>query len=277
MSGPPRSRKEAALAQLYEWGRARYPEVAVDLAAFTAHVEQCGALADETVEPARAADLYLACGALAGQAAAVAALQAECRPIVLRYLKPFASSPAAQAEIAQELWEVLLFRTAAEGDAKLRHYSGKGPLGAFAGIVAQRMALMSLRQGELEARVAIRAAAEQAPLSDDTELTIIKQKYRGAFERAIREAIEVLPDRDRLTLRLYFVDGLGVERLGRIYGVAPSTISRRLAKARAFVAKRTRRLLSQRLGVTGCELDSLWNLVASQLDVSVSVLLRDAG
>lgn len=276
MSGLRCSRKEAAVTQLYDWGRARHPTVALDMTAFGAHLERCGALTDGAPGAARAADLYLACAALSGQAAAISTLQAVCWPVVARILKPFETAKSALAELAQQLWETLLSWSVAEGDAKLRSYSGKGPLPAFAGIVAQRMALMNLRFGEVQERAAARAAAERAPLLDDTELTLVKRRYRGAFERAIREAINGLADRDRLTLRLYFVDGLGVERLGRIYRVAPSTVSRRLSRARAFVAARTRELISQRLRLTDREVDSLWNAVASQLDLSVTTLLRSA-
>jgi RNA polymerase sigma-70 factor, ECF subfamily len=78
-----------------------------------------------------------------------------------------------------------------------------------------------------------------------------------------------------MILRLYFADGVGLERLGRIYGVAASTISRRLRRARGQVSGRTRQLLGARLRLTPDEAESLWNVVASQIDLSVSRLFRD--
>ena len=199
--------------------------------------------------------------------------QKSCWPVVAGYLKHFFGGRPFVAEVAQELWEALLVGSPG-GSPKLCSYSGRGTLGAFVGIAAQRIALMSVRRDDARKRTATRARAERERIATDEELAYIKRRYRGAFEGCIEAALAEIDDHSRMILRLYFADGVGLERLGRIYGVAASTILRRLRNARRRVSARTRQLLAARLRLTPDEAESLWNVVASQVDVSVSRLFR---
>ena len=263
-----------AASRLHDRGQARHARIHLNRAVFVAHLERCGASREGEIDGDRAGDLYLTCAALAGDPEAVATLQKSCWPAVAAYLKPFAGGKAFLAEIAQELWEMLLVGLAG-GAPRLRDYSGRGPVGAFVGIAAQRIALTSLRREEARARAAIRGGAEREGIVADVELAYIKRRYRGEFEACIEKALAELDDHSRMLLRLYFADGVGVECLGRIYGVAASTISRRLRRARDRVSGRTRQLLGDRLRLTADEAESLWNVVASQIDLSVSRLFGD--
>jgi RNA polymerase sigma-70 factor, ECF subfamily len=265
---------EAGASRLHARGQARHPRIHLSRSVLAAHLERCGASLEAEIDGDRAGDLYLACAALAGDPEAVATFQKSCWPAVAAYLKPFAGGKAFLAEVAQELWEALLVGSAGRAP-RLRDYTGRGPLGAFVGIAAQRIALMSVRRDEARARTAARAGAERDGIVADAELAYIKQRYRGAFEACIEKALAELDDHSRMILRLYFADGVGLERLGRIYGVAASTISRRLRRARGQVSGRTRQLLGARLRLTPDEAESLWNVVASQIDLSVSRLFRE--
>jgi hypothetical protein len=60
--------------------------------------------------------------------------------------------------------------------------------------------------------------------------------------------------------------------MAREHGVAPSTISRRLAKSREALFVETRRALMERLGVAEEELDSILRLLESRLDLSRGAL-----
>src|SRR5437764_756953 len=85
----------------------------------------------------------------------------------------------------------------------------------------------------------------------------VEEQYRVA----LKDAVTGLPSQTRLALQQYYFDGLGVEELGALYRVAPSTISRRLAKAREELAERTRDVLSQRLGLSSSEVQSVLRLI----------------
>ena len=77
-----------------------------------------------------------------------------------------------------------------------------------------------------------------------------------------------------MLLRLYLVNGLSVESIGKMYGVSQPTASRWLARARATLLEDVKGALGVRLGVSSQELASLAGLVASGLDLSLSELLK---
>jgi RNA polymerase sigma-70 factor (ECF subfamily) len=70
-------------------------------------------------------------------------------------------------------------------------------------------------------------------------------------------------------LKLYFVQGLTVEEIGRMEGTHKSTVSRWLARTRAAVLAEVRRKLGAQLKLSPAELDSLIGAMRSQLHVSL--------
>jgi hypothetical protein len=69
------------------------------------------------------------------------------------------------------------------------------------------------------------------------------------------------------------VDGLGHEKIARLYKVHQTTATRRLAAARKVLQDSIRRHLREHLKVASPELDSLIRAVRSELDVSLGALL----
>jgi RNA polymerase sigma-70 factor (ECF subfamily) len=263
---------EAILTRLYTLGRAGHPDVELDRARFGAHLARCKASLDEDLDAGRAADLYLACAALGADPRAIIVLQCECWPVALRYLRSFEALKGTIEDLRQDLWDALLVGKPAT-EPKLRAYSGRGPIAHFAGIAAQRLALMRIRSDDARARVADRAAREMNVLAGDAELTFLKSRYRDAFRDALCAALALLDDRSRLILRLYLVDGLSFDRIARLYNVSQPTISRWMAKIRISVVTATRARLGECLRIPDSEFESLWNLVASQLDISIAGVL----
>jgi len=263
---------EGMLAALYARGRRAHPALSLAATTFAAHLAGCGACVTDDPGEDEVADLFLAAAALDGDAPAVDELRRRCWPAALRYLRRFDARAAELDDLAQELWNALLI-VRDGGAPKLASYSGRGPLPAFVGIAAQRIAMNRLRHEETEARVTERAAAEMRALAGDAELVFIKQRYRDCFQAALGDALRALDDRTRVVLRMHLVDGLSVERIGKAYGVSQSTVSRWLAKGRDSVARETRRLLAEQTRMSESEFDSLWPLVASQLDLSMSHVL----
>jgi RNA polymerase sigma-70 factor len=218
-----------------------------------------------------AGDMFLAAAALTGQAAAVSELTRSCWPVALRYLRRVAAAPADLEDIGQELWEVLLVGAEA-GGPKLANYSGRGPLAAFVGITAQRIAIMRFRRNDAAAR-AVRAAAEVEALTLDPELAIIKERFRPHFQDALGQAMQRLDDRTRMVLSMHVVDRVTIERIAQAYSVCQSTVSRWLEKARQRVARETYRELARRLQLSESDFDAIRKLVLSQLHMSMSGLL----
>jgi RNA polymerase sigma-70 factor (ECF subfamily) len=252
-----------------------WPELALPQATFERYVVELAArpessaagMTDRAVE-----DLYLACACLNGVPGAATAFERHCGPAIRAAVARVARSPAAQDEVVQEVRElVLVGRPGAP--PKLASYAGQGPLARWVAVIAQNLATSAVRSDGARARMKAAVAAEER-VPTDPEINFLKQRYRGAFEGAVADALSVLGDRDRLLLRLHLVDGLSIEKIGRMYGVNGSTASRWLAKARDTIKAEIHRLLRERLALTPSQLDSLGGLVASQVDLSISRLLR---
>src|SRR4029077_20990215 len=118
------------------------------------------------------------------------------------------------------------------------------------------------------------AATEAQALAVDPELAFIKGKLRHQFQGALQRGLAALDDRERTIYRLHLVDGLTVEAIGKVYGVSHSTVSRWLAKAREAVIREAQRVLRDEMRLSPTEFESVAALVVSQLEISVSRLLR---
>ena len=90
---------------------------------------------------------------------------------------------------------------------------------------------------------------------------------------ALEHALQALDERDRALLRLYFVEGMSLATLGRIYHVHESTMARRIQALRARLLDGVKGELS--IGTTSVH--DLHALVESQLDVHLSEVFRRLG
>jgi RNA polymerase sigma-70 factor (ECF subfamily) len=262
------SELERTLTQLHAQGAAAHPELTVPEAAFAQHLARCGARLAAPAGELHAADLYLACAALSGNASALDRLKAEVQPAIERYLRPLGVARSALDEVRQRAWELLLVGDA-ERPPRLVVYSGRGRLHAFVGVTAQRIAFHQARHTAAEKR-ALEKAADLLGVQIDPELAVIKEHYRDLFQEAVDQAVRVLDDHERMIVRMQVVDGLALDEIANVYRVSQSTVSRRLAKARAKVTAQCRRLLRERVQLSTQEFESIFHLLMSQLHVSVS-------
>jgi RNA polymerase sigma-70 factor (ECF subfamily) len=266
---------EATLAALCARGRTAHPDVAIDELTFAGHLARCAAPLLDKGAAIHAEDVYLACAALNSSMTAIQHLRRNHRQTIVGYLRVVEATSVAFEEIEQQVWSTLLV---GQGDnrPRLSSYSGKGPLAGFVGIVAQRIAIDGHRRRAVERRAAAGMAAEVNAWSSDAELGFVKQRYREGFKVALQDALATLDNRERLILRMHVVDGLSFDRIAKVYGVSQSTVSRWVAAARDAVRANASHLLRERLALSESEFDSLAGLVLSQLDVSVSCLMRQS-
>jgi RNA polymerase sigma-70 factor (ECF subfamily) len=260
---------EATLRVLCARGAASQATFGVDDEAFVAHLARCGAPVSES-QAVHVEDLYLACACLGRRPEALARLRAELRPVIQRYLRRLNGADAITDEIEQRLWDRLLV-----GDQpRLATYAGRGPLGAWIGISAQRLALTELQHERAEARARREVAAHGHLADGDPELAIIRERFRPEFQAAVASALETLDDRERVLYRLHVVEGLTFEQLGKTYQVHPVTVSRWLAAASQKVLQRSKEALRKTLPVSSDEFESLARLLARHLDLSISDALK---
>jgi RNA polymerase sigma-70 factor, ECF subfamily len=251
--------------------------VALELERYARHLGACVAGSPEA-GPAEAVlgrlhttDLYLACAVGSGAAGAVELFLARFLEPVSAAVMSIRGAAGLLDEVRQALHERLL--VAADGAPRILRYAGRASLSTWVGVAAHRQALWLMRAQTVQTRAADRVAQELPAIELDPELLYLKTRYRAAFKDALSIAIERLPQRQRLVLRLHAVAGLTMARIGVMLKVDESTVSRWVQRARATILVETQRELGQRLGIQVAEVPSIARLVTSQLDVSLARLL----
>jgi RNA polymerase sigma-70 factor (ECF subfamily) len=223
---------------------------------------------------ARSPELWLCCACARGEPRAFTAFEERYFPAADSSLRRLRASADMADEVRQQLRQKL-FLPDRSGKPKVADYGGRGELGKWVRAVALRSGLNELKKGERE-----RPADDDqlvtalASPGDDPELQVLKGRYAAQFKIAFRESLATLPDRSRALLRQYYLDGLTLEELGKLYRIHVSNVSRGLEKARQLLFSRTRRQLVKDLRVDGIEVDSLLRLIRSRLDVSLGGLMR---
>lgn len=258
------------------WGEitARWPGVDVEQSRFLTHLERC--LGDD----ARLAgdlhlhDLYLAVACADGDAAGLRAFEASVMGQTVGAIRSLDSQDAFVDEVQQRVRTRLLV---GDGDKppRIAEYRGRGPLAAWVTVTAVRTGLTLLRESKRAGRFADERWAEAIvlPQTGDPELDHLKARYRVELGEALARACAALQDRERAVLRMYFIDGLNIDKIGRVYGVHRSTVARWIARTRDQLSAATRQHLVEDLAIAREELSSLDRLVRSQLDVSLDGLL----
>jgi RNA polymerase sigma-70 factor (ECF subfamily) len=260
---------ESTLAVLLQRGIVAHRGVALDPARFVDHLGQHAAAgAIDDLERVFAEDLYLACAAGHGEGNAIATLDRDLLPRVTGAILRVNRDPDFVADAGQALRVDLLVPDG--GRAGILRYAGLGPLVAWLRVVATRTATRVIRE---DARyVTLDTGGESAPDkgSADPELRFLKEEGAEQVERALVRTLAALGDRDRTLLRLYFVEGMSLAALGRVYHVHQTTMVRRVQALRAALLAEIKR----ELALDSAELESRLALVESRLDMHLERHLR---
>lgn len=250
--------------------RAAYPGVVVRDVDFAGAIEARLALGISPDELA-ACDVYLAIACAAGDPVAVRQFETDHIARVERWLAAIEKQPAVLDEVRQRVrTRALVGRD--DGPPRIADYSGRGPLGAWVRVIALREhASLHRADGKLDSDDELDTLARSGELSP--ELAAIIARYRPLIVGAFRAAIAELPPRDRTLLRLCYVDGSGLDAIGRMYGVNKSTVSRWLAAARATVLEQARTRVRTALAASDPDVESLLGLMPRDLELSLHGLL----
>jgi RNA polymerase sigma-70 factor (ECF subfamily) len=252
--------------------REAWPDIALPEAVFAAHAEarreQGGAL------PQHLADLYLACAAANRDPAALRVFDER----VLSAVEPAVRKVDTRPAFADELRQLLRVRLLISEDGsppRIAEYRGGGPLAAWVAVAAVRLAL-NLKRAERPEVSTDDLMGDLVAREPDPELRHLKGLYRAEYAAALRDSLAALSGRPKALLRLHYVEGVRLARIGALYGVHESTVSRWVAAAVESVGDDTRRRLRERLGLSAGAFDSIARMVASNLELSLSRLLAGA-
>jgi RNA polymerase sigma-70 factor (ECF subfamily) len=263
----PTTADESTIAHLVACGAARHPGIR-EPPDLRERLAACIALGTKDLE-ARAADLYLAAACIAGDAVAIAQLDADLPAVVRPALARLGVPVSDDDEIVQRVRIALLARDTA-GTCGLAGYSGRGELRAYLRSAAVRIALKRLER-EAPRRSGDDDVLDWLPdASDSPELALLKQRCREDLRTGFASALAKLTPRERTLLRQHYVDGLTVDMLAPLHQVHRSTCARWIEAARGKVLRGVRNHLRARLGLDDAELDAAIAMVRSQLDLSLS-------
>jgi RNA polymerase sigma-70 factor (ECF subfamily) len=275
-AGCPPDTLEAALGALVTQARAAHPGIDVGAADFVAHVASRlphGRPALEALAELRIDDLYLACACALGHHDAIT------RAVTLHFdraegaLARIRGENALAEDALQRVREALFVGTE-KRPPKIAEYGGRGELSKWIRTIAMRMAMDMLAPSKEVAVSNEKIVSFQLP-TDDPQLELMKREYGASFKRALADAVTKLPDDLRRELGSYYLDGRGLEEMAAEQGVVPSTISRRLAKARQVLWEETRKTLLSQLRVSDDDLDSILRMLETRLELSRSALVVD--
>jgi RNA polymerase sigma-70 factor (ECF subfamily) len=156
------------------------------------------------------------------------------------------------------------------GERKLASYSGRHPLRGWVCTVAVRTAI-DLRRGRRHEPLP--EDHEVMATTHDPELALLRARHQASFAAALADACRALELQQRRVLRLFIGDGFTYRELGRVFHVDETTARRWVLRAKQELIGRVRALLEARLQTRGEELEPLFGLLQSRIDVSLGRLL----
>lgn len=274
-AGEAQPQLEKTLQRLCAASRAAWPTIELSDDAFVSALgRRAGGAADPVaaVLALHTSDLYLACAAAACNPAALEAFERAFFPQIERAVASFDGGPSLASEVRQVLRE-RFFLDRAAGPPAVASYSGEAPLAAWVRAGAVRAAARLREERQRSAGAGDAELEWLADASSDPELRLLKETYRRELREAVHAALGALSPRERNLLRLHAVDKLTGGQIAAAYGVSGPTISRWLQQAREALSAGTRQLLRSRLSLSAAQIESLYGLVQSQLDLSLSRVL----
>lgn len=228
---------------------------------------------DDDDGDARAADLALARACAAGDAAAIAELDAMLPALVRPMLARLGLPSSDDDEIIQRV-RIALLSPGASGEPGIARYSGRGDLRAYIRAIAAKLALKRREREHGPARAD--DPLDLVPDANDSpQMRVLKDRCRDDLRAAFTVALGELDPRERTLLRQHYLDGLGIDALAPLHRVHRSTCARWIEAAREKILRGVKRHLRDALDLPPAELDSAIVLVRSQLDLSLSRHLAD--
>jgi RNA polymerase sigma-70 factor (ECF subfamily) len=262
-AAPGRADLEAVLGALVARGQAAWPDLAIEGPRFARFLGE--RVAEEELDHVKVEDLWATCACAAGDAHAIAAVDAHHFRDLDGALGKMGLPADRIGEVKQSLRHLLFVGPS----PRIAEYRGAGDLTAWLRVTAMRAALKMLRKGNRETPASDDAILFARSSADDPELQYMKAAYRAAFKAAFQEALDSLDAREKTLLKQQIVDGLSIDELGGLYQVHRATAARWVANAREKLLSRTRRTFMMNARISSDECESIMRLVRSQLDVSL--------
>ena len=269
---------DAALLRAWEESSEAYPEVALDAASFVSHLAARLPEGPETWEEAvgsvRASELFLACACAQGRPEALARLDKDFLLPSAGAIRRVNGAGTFVDDVLQVMREKLLVG-AGQSTAKISDFSGRGPLASWVRAAAVRTALnMKVRTGRETLVDPTEWLSFPSGSGAEPELGLLKTRFKKEFSEALHGAFAALTPQERNVLRLHFLDGLTIDKLGLMFQAHRSTAARWVVRAKQTLVEDTKRRMAESLKLRPGELDEMIGQFQSQLDLSLRRFLE---
>ena len=257
------SMKPEILNRIREQAQAQWPDLTFDFAVFERYAERIGV--DDVHLSAHGLDLLLVSSVLDGRDQALRVFDKLLASVIV-VVGRIDPARAFIDDVGQELRVKLLTGV----EPKLWGYGAVGPLGEWLRVAALRTALNLKRSDRLLPTDDVPVAAVLDGFDDAQMKQFYLQELNGAIESGFRK----LTVRERTLLRLHFVDGLNIERIGIMYGVHRATVARWLVTIRERLFEELRAHLASTHGLNDTDVRSLYRRMQQDVHVTISRVLR---
>ena len=229
-----------------------------------------------SAQPLDVSDLRIAFECLRGDRAAITKLTELLKSAASTLARDLIPDEDMRSELCQQTHVLLLYGGPRNERGYLLTYGGRAPLVVWlrTALVRQGVALKRRRDKERPFDIAIENDATDRQFVNP-ELVLLKQKYADEFTVAFQRSLAALPARDRLVLRYHLVDKLTAEQIGTRFKVHRVTVARWMRNIREVLLEMTKVHLSARLQEDADDLDLIFGLIESQIQVSLTALYSE--
>lgn len=144
----------------------------------------------------------------------------------------------AEASFVDDAVQGVWLSLCADGCRRLRGFQSKSALSTWLTVLSTRRALdyvrTEMRKGSLRT---VHLDGEDRDLLKELQAPESEEKFSMDEVFSLHEALERLPEDDRLILKMYYLDGLSYRSIAAALGVAANTVSSYILRARDRLKK----------------------------------------
>ena len=261
-----------SIQKAHQVGKWDWPDiVGPTLDEYSAHVQR---LQTSSADLERhGSDIYLALACGSAEEEALRTLERSHFPMLEAQLSRSGFDESARKDVFQQV----LLHLCAGPSPRILTYAGRASLASWLGVATMRFALQMASKSKQNCSVPPDVTIDSLVCGDSSpEVRVAIENARPQFQSALSSALDALPERDRTLLRLCFVDGLTIDRIGSMYGVHRATAARWLANIREGILKHVQTIMMRDFGLRASEFESLIFLVRSELQLSLKRVLGAA-
>jgi RNA polymerase sigma-70 factor (ECF subfamily) len=144
----------------------------------------------------------------------------------------------AEASFVDDAVQGVWLSLCADGCRRLRGFQMKSALSTWLTVLSSRKALdfvrTEMRKGALRT---VHLDGEDRDLVKELQAPEAEERFSLDEVFGLHEALEKLPEEDRLILKMYYLDGLSYRSIAATLRVAPNTVSSYILRAREKLKK----------------------------------------